>query len=140
MKGVVFHTAKHLPKDANVIVSSKDKSSVAPAKIHSIYVHGAHVAVTIQRYSPLSEAHRTRDYYRSFGFQIAGGLYYGLLGDIEIVSAEDVIVHFAKTPFVDPVIGEHIHVLPLAKVSVSIYFMIFTLISSVGADLQNRRR
>lgn len=125
MDGVVFHAARQVPKDSNVIINI-DKSSVAPAQIQSIYAHGTHIAVAIQRYLPLSDAHLARDYYRPFGFQVAGALYYRRLGDTEIVSAENIISHFAKTPFVDPVIGDHIHVLPLAKVSLPTCSLKFT--------------
>jgi hypothetical protein len=73
--------------------------------------------MAVRRYLPLSQLHAQYDYYRQFELQFAGILYYARQSDVEVVSVDRLLFHFAKTPFVDRVIGEHMHVLPLAKVS-----------------------
>jgi hypothetical protein len=98
------------------MIGGRDDNPI-PAQILNIFVRSGQVAMAVRRYLPLSQLHAQYDYYRQFELQFAGILYYARQSDVEVVSVDRLLFHFAKTPFVDRTIGEHIHVLPLAKVS-----------------------
>jgi hypothetical protein len=124
IKGVVYHTAKQVPRDANVMIRNGGDNP-APAQVQDIFIYEGRVAAAVRRHLPFSQIHAERDPYRQFASQFAGILYYAHLGDKEIIPADDLLFHFAKTPFVDSIIGECIHVLPLAKVFVnSFHFLL----------------
>ena len=98
-------------------------------------MHGGRVAIAIRRYLPLNQFHIQYDYYRQFELQFAGILYYLRQSDVEVVPVDSLLFHFAKTPFVDPIIGEYIHILPLAKVSDHPYLPLSFLTRSIGHAL-----
>ena len=117
IKGVVDHTTKKVPRDANVMIRNGGDNP-APAQVQDIFIYEGHVAAAVRRHLPFSQIHAKRDPYRQFALQFAGILYYAHLSNIEIIPADDLLFHFAKTPFVDSIIGKCIHVIPLAKVLV----------------------
>lgn len=114
-KGVVYHTVKTAPRDANIIIR-RPSGAAAPCIIQHIFAFAGRVALAVCRYLPLEQAQIQRDPYRQYDFQVAGALYSRNLSDVEIVSSDNILAHFAKTEYLDEIAGELYHILPLAKV------------------------
>lgn len=115
IKGVVYHTVNTAPRDANVIIR-RSFGTVTPATIQHIFAFAGRVALVVRRYLPLDPTQIHRDPYRQYNFHVAGALYSRNMSSAEIVPLDDVLAHFAKTDYIDEVMGELYHILPLAKV------------------------
>lgn len=85
---------------------------------------GSQISLVVQRHQSLEREAAELDPYRTFGFVIAGRLFYARLLPPEVVSSQEIVCPFAKTTLDDPLLslrlgatGELIHVLTLMKVS-----------------------
>lgn len=114
-RGVVYHTVSTAPRDANILIR-RLSGTVAPATIQYIFTFTGRVALAVCRYLPLHQAHIQYDPYRRYDFQVAGALYSRNLSDMEIVSSNDIVAHFARTDYLDESMGDLYHILPLVKV------------------------
>lgn len=119
MNGAVYQSVHHNPHNANVIIALCDQAT--PAKILGIFLVSAErkeVAIAVQPYVPLSPSHAVHDPYRRWSFELSGRLFYNRCKKVEIVPVGGLKGHFGKTIFENSDLGEHIHVLPLAKVNI----------------------
>jgi hypothetical protein len=121
--GVVYASAKSLPRDSNVIFRKPGDLTLRAGKIDAIFSSphpGADckemkvTCLVIREWIPVKEAALQKTY-QEFGF--AGGFlcHNNLVGTVTILDVNDVVCHFAKT-FLRKYDGDIFHVLPLNKV------------------------
>lgn len=125
--GVSFSTINRVPQDSYVAVGRKVPDDWHAGRILSIFTY-THKGPTpelvghtetyfvVQKYEELTQMDAMHDPYRRLPF-IGGRLYYDKVKDPELVTPEEILCHFARTPFEHPDIASPcIHALPLDRV------------------------
>jgi len=125
--GVSFSTLNHIQQDSYVAVGKKVPNDWQAGRILSIFTYthrGPTPALVghtetyfvLQKFEELMEVDEIHDPYRKHPF-IGGRLYYDKVKDPELVSQEEILCHFAYTPFKHSSIAlPCIHALPLDRV------------------------
>lgn len=118
VQGIVYQGACHNPGSANVMITLNNE--LTPAKIIRMYlIRSSAVFIAVRPHIALSEDNAMHDPYRHWAFEVSGRLFQKSLGDVVLVKVGDLKGHFGKTSFENELLGEHIHVLPIAKVGPS---------------------
>lgn len=125
--GVSFSATNRVQQDSYVAVGRRVPDDWHAAHILSIFTY-THKGPTwelmghtetyfvVQKYEELTPMDATRDPYRKFPV-IGGRLYYDKVKAPELVTPEEILCHFAYTPFEHPHIAPAcIHALPLDRV------------------------
>jgi hypothetical protein len=113
MGGMSYQTPGH---NSNAIIQDGED---IPVRIMAIFINRntSRVSLAIERYIPLSESDQFHNWYREFGFPVAGSLFYDLCAPPEIIPAHRLVSLFGKTSYYHEEIGKAvIHALPLSKV------------------------
>lgn len=124
--GAIYSTASFSVRDSHVVIGKEFPSDWYAGKIKQIFtypfgsVESQGTYIVVQKFKELSPQEAKDDPYRRYPM-VGGRLYHAELEEqIEVVTAQDVIGHFAYTPH-----GENefkfpcFHALPLNKVSFS---------------------
>lgn len=143
MHGFSYRPSARSLKDSNIIIRSQVQTapSTLPADDVGNSFSAAQIAwilrapsrsgngtvvapntliVIVRRLVPLSSAEAEADPYRKFPFYVAGSLFRNEFLRPEIISPEDILCPFARTPFKElgqMQHGDKVHVLPLNRVS-----------------------
>jgi hypothetical protein len=107
------------PHDLSLVDSHAFIGFQTPVRIRSIFTitSRAGIFVVVERYAPLTAAHKQQDPFIEFGFEVAGTLFYDLLSKPEVVAADKLSGVFGKTAYYNDVIRvDVIHVMPRNKV------------------------
>lgn len=133
--GVSFLSSSESPRDSNLLFRSSAMSLPCPGRVLQIFkyaIWNAQGALTNSTYlyvaplEPLSAEDAVQDPYRSYKHG-GGELYYDQYLAGIIITAEDVVSHYARTPMVMPSIQRPcVHVLSLDKVRCVVIYCVFT--------------
>lgn len=127
-RGAIFSPASFSVRDSRVVIGKRFPGDWYAGKIKQIFTYpfglpgSQEVYIVVQKFRELSAQEVVRDPYRRYPM-VAGRLYHSELEEqIEVVTIQDVIAHFAHTPYDGLEFGfPCFHALPLNKVSFSHY-------------------
>ena len=123
IRGVVYASARSLPRDSNIIFRKPGDPKLRVGRIHTIFT-SSHLGtdrlekkvtcLVVEEWVPVTDT-TSQQTYQQFGF--AGGFLCQnrFLEVVSVVEVGDVVCHFAKT-FLGQRNGDVFHVLPLNKV------------------------
>lgn len=127
VRGVTFRSVHDAPKDSNIMYwADTSKTTLCAGQIMKIFsykhrgargedVDGTYVFVAT--YEELSAEDAVHDYYRTYP-HVGGRLYYERRRDGIVISVNQIVSHFARTPMNMPGIDEPcVHALSLDKVT-----------------------
>ena len=135
--GVSFSTFDRVRQDSYVAVGRKVPDDWHAGRILSIFTYThrgptpelvgyTETYVVLQKYEELSQMDAKHDPFREHLF-IGGCLYYDKVKDPELVTMDEILCHFALTPFEHAQIASPcIHALPLDRVRCFIYLSLLT--------------
>lgn len=126
IRGVTFRSVQDAPKDSNIMYwADASKTTTCAGQIIRIFsythhgVGGDNIAGTyvfVAPYEELSPEDATHDHYRTYPY-VGGRLHYQRQRTGIVISVDQILSHFARTPMNVPGIEEPcIHVLSLDKV------------------------
>ena len=128
VNGVTFKAETTSSRDSNVIFTRSGRpepNAWSPGRIERVFQYSYrndqgmiidHTYLLVKPFKSLSPAHAMFDFYRKYKY-VGGCLFYNTYGKHIIITPEQVIAHFARTPMDVPHIPSPcIHALPLDKV------------------------
>lgn len=118
IQSIVYQTARHNPGSANVMITLNKQ--ITPAKIVEIYlIRSSTILIAVWPHIALDQDKVQHDPYRHWPLEVSGRLFQDTLGSVVLIELQDLKGHFGKTSFSTDLLGEHIHVLPIAKVGLA---------------------
>ncbi|KAI0055508.1 hypothetical protein BV25DRAFT_1815452 [Artomyces pyxidatus] len=140
-RGVTYSIYDHSPRDSYVVLGKNVPEDWRAGRIHKMFTYTrkgeekGNTYIVVHKFKTLTETDAKFDFYRRFPL-IAGRLYYEALEpDFELVGLEDIISHFAHTPYSSPDLSTScVHVLPLDRVSDALFILLILLPLTVSQD------